>query len=344
MMGSRQYICRCYFQRNIFLHDYKLHVTYRDEQQFKDDYKRTLDQRGCTDLSAMIEQVHKEIKRREENGRISSERKQEIERCYKPLHLSVYSLKEFYLSPSFLSIVEYCKQDNAVKTEVLKQLKSWKADQVYSLEVFTKEFCQLFLEELKNFEKSDMPKGRPNTMNVTGLLLEELGFYQNLVNPLREKYLNPIARILYPDWVGEGRLDSQRAFIVSYDNCDGVSKDNARDLALHFDNAEVTLNVSLSSGFEGGELFFGKLWKESTNTDYKRVDHTPSHGVFHRGRQMHGAMPLETGERYNLIIWMRSSSVRNKYCPMCERTPDLVPTLGEGDGFVAPEVPVCQLS
>ena len=84
------------------------------------------------------------------------------------------------------------------------------------------------------------------------------------MNPLREKYLSSIARILYPDWVGNGGLDSQRAFIVSY-NADGNtvsgSKEVSTDLALHFDNAEVTLNVSLSGDFEGGELFFGKLWK-----------------------------------------------------------------------------------
>lgn len=56
---------------------------------------------------------------------------------------------------------------------------------------------------------------------------------------------------------------------------------------------------------------------------------------------MHGAMPLEEvngtsgGERYNLIIWMRSSAVRNQQCPMCETVPCLIETLCEGDGFTA---------
>ena len=40
---------------------------------------------------------------------------------------------------------------------------------VYSFPVLTLEFCNLLLQELDHFEKSDMPKGRPNTMNNYGV-------------------------------------------------------------------------------------------------------------------------------------------------------------------------------
>jgi len=57
---------------------------------------------------------------------------------------------------------------------------------------------------------------------------------------------------------------------------------------------------------------------------------------------MHGALPIHSGERINLIIWMRSSAVRNKLCPMCNREPRLVPSLGgSGDGFTVNPVSVC---
>ena len=58
---------------------------------------------------------------------------------------------------------------------------------------------------------------------------------------------------------------------------------------------------------------------------------------------MHGALPIRTGERHNLIIWMRSSEVRNKLCPMCNREPRLAPvTSGYGDGFTSgPSVSIC---
>lgn len=40
---------------------------------------------------------------------------------------------------------------------------------IYRLPVFTEEFCRAFVEELENFEQSDMPKGRPNSMNNYGV-------------------------------------------------------------------------------------------------------------------------------------------------------------------------------
>lgn len=40
---------------------------------------------------------------------------------------------------------------------------------IYRVPVFSAEFCQALLEELEHFEQSDMPKGRPNTMNNYGV-------------------------------------------------------------------------------------------------------------------------------------------------------------------------------
>ena len=64
------------------------------------------------------------------------------------------------------------------------------------------------------------------------------------------------------------------------------------------------------------------------------VQHIVGRGILHRGRHMHLATPLKDGERDNLILWMRSSSVRNSQCPMCHRAPKLVPFEGFGEGFV----------
>ena len=72
------------------------------------------------------------------------------------------------------------------------------------------------------------------------------------MNPLRTQYLMPLARLLFPIWVEDG-LDSHKAFIVRY----ALGED--LDLSYHFDNAEVTLNVSLDKKFTGGDLYFGKM-------------------------------------------------------------------------------------
>ena len=43
------------------------------------------------------------------------------------------------------------------------------APRVYSFPLFTTAFCERLLEELEHFEHSEVPKGRPNTMNNTGV-------------------------------------------------------------------------------------------------------------------------------------------------------------------------------
>ena len=51
---------------------------------------------------------------------------------------------------------------------------------------------------------------------------------------------------------------------------------------------------------------------------------------------MHGALPIQSGERISLIIWMSSSAVLKKLCPMCDRVPRLMPSFGgSGDGYDA---------
>lgn len=68
------------------------------------------------------------------------------------------------------------------------------------------------------------------------------------------------------------------------------------------------------------------------------MHHKIGYGVFHRGQHVHGAMPLTSGERCNLILWLRSSEIRNKLCPMCDKAPNLVSQVGCGDGFTTTEM------
>ncbi|XP_072206876.1 2-oxoglutarate and iron-dependent oxygenase domain-containing protein 2 isoform X3 [Excalfactoria chinensis] len=172
-----------------------------------------------------------------------------------------------------------------------------------------------------------MPKGRPNSMNNYGVLLNELGMDESFITPLREKYLRPITALLYPD-LGGACLDSHKAFVVKY------SLHEDLDLSSHYDNAEVTLNVSLGKDFTEGSLYFGDFRQDpSPVPNYTEVEHVRTQGLLHRGGQIHGALPIASGERWNLIIWMRSSTIRNQLCPMCNQKPQLVEAEGFGDGF-----------
>lgn len=70
-------------------------------------------------------------------------------------------------------------------------------------------------------------------------------------------------------------------------------------------------------------------------------------GLLHRGAQLHGARPLGSGERWNLVVWLRASAVRNRRCPMCRRPPELADAEDFGDGFTRDEpatLDVCALT
>lgn len=84
-----------------------------------------------------------------------------------------------------------------------------------------------------------------------------------------------------------------------------------------------------------------------SETECSEVEHRVCEGLLHRGQHMHGALPISSGQRWNLIVWMRASQERNKLCPMCNKRPTLVEGEGFADGFTkhpATPNPSCALT
>eukprot|EP00794_Sanderia_malayensis_P014133 gene14133-15610_t len=334
---KQSFICNCAFERNIFIKDVGRHFTFENEEQFATDYKSQLVRNGISDVQYqdIMRKIKEEIERRQSLGNESVKRKNIISQRYKHIHRDLLQLKRSHLSEQFLEVVSLASDKDCSTESLIQKLQKENAPHCYSFQVFTNEFCDKLIEEIESFEKSGLPIGKPNTMNNYGIVLSELGYKEGLFDPLVADYLNPIASRLFPDEVGKG-LDSHRTFIVSY----AIGKDT--DLSYHYDDAEVTLNVALGNQFEGGELYLSGMKSEVNWSDvcYKYC-HRKTWGLIHRGQQMHGAMPIEEGQRYNLIIWMRASSVRNQICPMCNRKPDLVSTEADGAGFSMEPFELC---
>ncbi|XP_070618605.1 2-oxoglutarate and iron-dependent oxygenase domain-containing protein 2 [Erythrolamprus reginae] len=323
--------CACFLTDNLFVERYSLHLRYLgDPEQLRREFGPVLRQRGCRsdeDFAAVLREVENEVQRRKELYHLSRERKAIISQNYRPKHPQLYILQESFFNPEFLETIKYCTSQNADLQGLLRHVEFLSDKRIYRLPIFTKEFCEAFVEELEHFEQSEMPKGRPNSMNHYGVLLNELGLDETFLTPLREKYLQPLTALLYPD-CGGSCLDSHKAFVVKY----AVRED--LDLQTHYDNAEVTLNVCLGKEFTEGSLYFAEFKQDAKPVpNYLEVEHLLFHGLLHRGGQLHGALPIASGERRNLIIWMRSSAIRNQLCPMCNREPDLVEADGFGDGF-----------
>ena len=63
-------------------------------------------------------------------------------------------------------------------------------------------------------------------------------------------------------------------------------------------------------------------------------EHKFCHGVLHKGSHIHQALPITSGERWNLIIWARSSEAHANCCPICSSSPNLYLLEHLGTAFV----------
>eukprot|EP00927_Polykrikos_kofoidii_P051546 TRINITY_DN45340_c0_g1_i1.p1 TRINITY_DN45340_c0_g1~~TRINITY_DN45340_c0_g1_i1.p1 ORF type:complete len:386 (-),score=60.98 TRINITY_DN45340_c0_g1_i1:38-1126(-) len=344
------YHCACKMTESFFVRSANLaYFSYDgDDADFAKQYNEAI--RGAPADAELftLEEALADVKRQQEVRRRSpqesSERAKGIAEKYTRLHPHVYKLDvERFLDPSFRQLIEAlqrcktnplavkCCVDEMVKSGLLRVMR----DDIFCFPVFSEEFCVLLDEELRNFEKADLPRTAPNTMNRFGVIMRELGF-SSLLDPLVFEFVDPIARKLLPAHMDES-LDSYRAFTVQYE------QEKDQSLSLHYDNAEVTLNVNIGGDWGGGQVsFFELLGCDPEKGPPKvSVNLERGHGVLHSARVMHQADPVLSGRRENLILWCRSSGFRNEHCPMCSREPRCVPTNEFiNEGFT---VPPCRL-
>lgn len=311
---AHEWHCRCFLETHYYLPETGLHHTYQSKEQFVEDNADVLAEMPSHKVEHVLQRLEEERERRKQVNNRAQKRKEYIAKHYQPMHRTVYQLKPEFLHPKLRRV---CQELRNEKPEAEKELRAFVQEKgpsgIYRFPLFEESFCKLLHEEVEHFNQSTMPKARPNSMNHYGILLEELGFYPGLLDPLLKEYLLPMTRVLFPDAAGAS-LDHHRSFVVEY------QMDKDRELAYHYDDAEVTLNVCIGGNFEGGELLFGKV-KSSKGPDLERypVAHQVGMGLLHRGIHRHQALPIESGERYNLIMWCRSTEFRYNECPHCGR-------------------------
>lgn len=321
---EEEFLCPCYYTDNFFVRSLGRHVTYDGtaagfDAAHPNIVKDMTDERR-RDVHMELEG---ELARRRGHFAAARKRRAFVAANYKPLRPEVYTLRDDFVDPRWVELAELARTHGG-KDALMKAsgIVRQRPRGVFAFPALTPRFCELMREELDHFERSDMPRAHPNTMNKNGLLLYELGMYENLLNPLLERYVSPVAAALFDGGAremadGSDSLDHHRSFTVRYEP-EGAGKDT--DLAYHFDDAELTLNVNLGGHFEGGELCFGALSSDGDEMHSARYPHFHREGIaiLHRGSHCHEAFPVEEGKRVNLIMWCRSSDVRKHgRCAMC---------------------------
>ena len=228
---------------------------------------------------------------------------------YPRLHPELLELREEHLEPAFVAAVR--SGTEAALRSVLRPVAG--AKDLFTLPVLTRGWCERLHAEVRAITTWTAAQGlsptRPNSMNRYGLVLDELG-YEPAFAALVRDWLQPFGALLYPE-VGGATLDDHHAFVVQYD-----AREDGGDVELgfHVDQSDVTLNLCLGGAFEGGELYFrGRRCAlhqgtPSSPAEDLEYEHLPGVGLLHAGKHRHGAHPITSGARCNLIVWCMSSS------------------------------------
>jgi hypothetical protein len=172
-------------------------------------------------------------------------------------------------------------------------------DGVYSFNVFTTEFLQLFNEEIDHFYKvskqQNIPVRRPNSMNNYGVVVNEIGL-RPLITAFQQRYLWPISRLLFP--VEASQFDTHHSFIVRYQANEDLGLD------MHIDDSDVTFNVCLGYKFTDSTLIFCGMFGAPDHRQHSiTYTHQVGRAIMHLGSRRHGADDISSGTRSNLIIW-----------------------------------------
>jgi hypothetical protein len=313
--------CTCYFTENFYTHSpIMAHFSFNGTREFEAEHGEMLDALPEVERDELIASLEAEARRRRSQAALATERKARIAAEYAPLHPDLWTLREAWLHDDFVALVRGASRADG----------QWRAPEaiaagVYALPVFSERFCELLCAELDAFARSGLPCGQPNSMNRFGCLLDELGFSPGLIDPLIREWVRPLCAALPPlAAVGGASLDRHKTFVVAY----RIGEDE--HLSEHFDNAEVTLNVNLGVDFEGGELvFYGHRLSAGSapqaHHEWEAEGRGVGHGVLHLGAQVHAALPIASGLRRNLVVWMRSRAHRQVAgCPMCGGTDRLI--------------------
>lgn len=137
--------------------------------------------------------------------------------------------------------------------------------------------------------------------------------FQKFYRDLTDAYMRPMGRLFFPEYIQGGDDSETFAFSIQY------QAGGDQSIREHTDASALTLNINLNIPGEDGE---GEEWTgsslyfidpETGKRNY--VDFAPGVAIMHRGATAHAALPITSGERSNLVLWLYGRDERMKMFP-----------------------------
>lgn len=267
-----------------------------------------------TDKVKLFDAIATLYRKRDEQRKLVHEQyRQTVQMYYKARHPEIFLFQpEIFLVPSMLHMLRD-GSEAAVRRTICAH-----GPLLYSFDMLQPRICSLILDEVQNFERwlhhHNIQKSPPNSLSSNGVVLDDFGL-SPVLNMLVHHCIAPLVPVLFPQ-LGRAPLDSHHGYVVSH------CPNQEPSIGCHVDNSEVTLNVSLYSPLEGGELYFKgvrciqHLDDPEHDLEVAEYKHIPGRALLHLGKLRHGARPVLKGIRANLILWCRSSQFRDNTPPM----------------------------
>lgn len=190
---------------------------------------------------------------------------------------------------------------------------------VYQCQFFDPDKIGVIRAYLNKASESRIPTRPPH-----GIVLNRKGFmvdprsdgymampdFQRFYRDLIDSYMRPLGRLFFPEYIQAEDDSESFAFTIQYQ----ANKDQS--IRQHSDASSLTFNINLNmpagEEFTGSSLYFVDESTGQKNT----VNFAPGVAVMHRGATQHAALPIISGERTNMVLWLYGENGRtNSYYP-----------------------------
>lgn len=121
--------------------------------------------------------------------------------------------------------------------------------------------------------------------------------FQKFYRELIDKYMRPSGRLLYPEYINSSDDSESFAFTIQYQ----PSKD--AQIRQHSDRSSLTFNININlpdEKYTGSSLYY----VDPKSGEKKFASFGLGEAIVHRGDTQHAALPITSGTRSNVVLWL----------------------------------------
>lgn len=210
---------------------------------------------------------------------------------------------------SLPQLVDFYQKDGVIDLDhlPLEDIIQEPLKDVYTLPLFSKEFCKILLDEIKNMQKYfdfSPNKDEDKLRQIPEIVFNEKcpQLYDSLMQVIYSA-INPILLTIWNRHITGGNVQ-----VANYN-----LKDKKQGAWHHDASADISIVVPLNTGeYEGGGTEFLKRGI---------VEPLPTGSalIFPSFTHMHRGLPVKSGDRYLLVFWLTCDEETKKYYEQANR-------------------------